>query len=143
MKVEFNVPAGSGLSVSQCQDGTVDLYIKASFQEELSLEMDEESAVKVGYALLKMTGSLESSDKPKGNWLITEAWPHNVYCSNCYKTYAQADWEIWKDGSLPRAFCPTCGADMRTQGLTCRAVKELGETFLKGFEDGLNQENQK
>lgn len=56
MKVEFNVPAGSGLSVSQYQDGTVELYIKASFQEELSLEMNEETAVKVGYALLKMTG---------------------------------------------------------------------------------------
>lgn len=81
-------------------------------------------------------------ERPLGNWLITDAWPHNVYCSNCYETYAQADWEIWEDGSLPRAFCPTCGADMRTQGLTCKAVKELGEAFQKGFEDGLNQEDQ-
>lgn len=60
MIVKFNVPVGSGLSVTQYRDGTIDLYIKASFQEELSLEMDEETAVKVGYALLKMTGSLES-----------------------------------------------------------------------------------
>lgn len=109
MKVKFNVPAGSGLSVTQCIDGTVDLYIKASFQEELSLEMDEETAVKVGYALLKMTGNF----KTVGKWLITDAWPHNVYCSNCYETYAQAGWEIWKDGSLPRAFCPNCGAQMK------------------------------
>lgn len=54
-------------------------------------------------------------ERPQGNWLITDAWPHNVYCSNCYKTYAQADWEIWKDGSLPRAFCPTCGAQMKSE----------------------------
>ena len=55
------------------------------------------------------------AEKPKGKWLITDAWPHNVYCSNCYETYAQADWEIWKDGSLPRMFCPNCGADMRSE----------------------------
>lgn len=53
--------------------------------------------------------------RPQGNWLITDAWPHKVYCSNCYETYAQADWEIWKDGSLPRAFCPTCGAQMKSE----------------------------
>lgn len=100
MIVKFNVPVGSGLSVSQCQDGTVDLYIKASFQEELSLEMDEETAVKVGYALLKMTGSLESSDKTKGGWLEDSG---NIACSHCHTIwlYRRTD------------FCPNCGADMR------------------------------
>ena len=61
MIVKFNVPAGlglSGLSVTQYQDGTVDLCIKAAFQEELFLTMDEETAIKVGYALLKMTGRI-------------------------------------------------------------------------------------
>ena len=50
--------------------------------------------------------------RPTGTWLLTDAYPHRVYCSNCYKTFAESSWEIWKDGSLPRAFCPNCGAKM-------------------------------
>ena len=52
------------------------------------------------------------SDKPKAKWLITDAYPHKVYCSNCSKTYAQENWDIWKDGSLPRTYCPSCGFEM-------------------------------
>lgn len=52
-------------------------------------------------------------ERPQGEWKITEAYPHKVYCGECYKTYAQENWEVWKDGSLPRNFCPNCGADMR------------------------------
>ncbi len=47
-----------------------------------------------------------------GHWLITDAYPHNVYCSECYKSFAQTHWSVWKDGSLPRQFCPNCGARM-------------------------------
>lgn len=50
--------------------------------------------------------------RPQGKWLVTEAYPHKVYCSECYKTYAQEKWEVWKDGSLPRDYCPNCGAKM-------------------------------
>ncbi len=51
--------------------------------------------------------------RKKGEWQITEAYPHNIYCSVCHKKFAQEHWEVWKDGSLPRNFCPNCGADMR------------------------------
>lgn len=51
--------------------------------------------------------------KQVGHWCITDAWPHKVYCSVCYKTFAQENWEVWKDGSLPRNFCPNCGALMK------------------------------
>ena len=47
-----------------------------------------------------------------GHWIVTDAWPHKVYCSECYKTFAQASWEIWQDGSLPRNYCPNCGRKM-------------------------------
>ena len=50
-----------------------------------------------------------------GKWLTTEAFPHNVYCSVCYANFAQANWGVWKDGSLPRNFCPNCGVDMREE----------------------------
>ena len=49
----------------------------------------------------------------RGEWLITDAYPHRVYCSVCYKTYLpNADWELWSDGRIPRNFCPHCGAKM-------------------------------
>ena len=47
-----------------------------------------------------------------GRWQITDAYPHNVYCSECHKRFAQTHWAVWEDGSLPRAHCPNCGAKM-------------------------------
>ena len=47
-----------------------------------------------------------------GHWHITDAYPHNVYCSECHKRFAQTHWAVWEDGSLPRNFCPNCGVKM-------------------------------
>lgn len=51
-----------------------------------------------------------------GRWQITDAYPHNVYCSECHKRFAQTHWAVWEDGSLPRAYCPNCGAKMDKEG---------------------------
>lgn len=51
-------------------------------------------------------------ERKKGKWEITEAYPHNVYCSECHKKFAQTHWAVWEDGSLPRNYCPNCGASM-------------------------------
>lgn len=51
-------------------------------------------------------------ERKTGRWEITHAYPHNVYCSECHKKFAQTHWAVWKDGSLPRNFCPNCGAKM-------------------------------
>lgn len=48
-----------------------------------------------------------------GKWQITDAYPHNVYCSECHKKFAQTHWAVWEDGSLPRNYCPNCGAKMK------------------------------
>ena len=50
--------------------------------------------------------------KAKGEWQITDSYPHNVYCSICHKKFAQTRWAVWEDGSLPRKYCPNCGAEM-------------------------------
>lgn len=51
-------------------------------------------------------------ERKKGKWEITDAFPHIVYCGVCHKRYAQTQWQVWKDGTLPRNFCPNCGAEM-------------------------------
>ena len=59
------------------------------------------------------SSNLAQPGRKKGKWQITDAYPHNVYCSECHKKFAQTHWAVWEDGSLPRNFCPNCGADMR------------------------------
>lgn len=63
-------------------------------------------------ALKDAVDELEKVERKKGKWQITDAWPHNVYCSECHKKFAQTHWSVWEDGSLPRNFCPNCGAEM-------------------------------
>lgn len=63
--------------------------------------------------ILSTLPSADAVSCKDAEWEITDAYPHNVYCSNCHKKFAQTHWEVWKDGSLPRNFCPNCGADMR------------------------------
>ena len=47
----------------------------------------------------------------RGRWLTTDAYPHRLYCSVCYKTYAKnAKWVNELD--LPTNYCPNCGARM-------------------------------
>ena len=52
-------------------------------------------------------------ERKRGKWQVTDAYPHNVYCPECHKKFAQTQWAVWEDGSLPRNYCPNCGADMR------------------------------
>ena len=49
-----------------------------------------------------------------GHWRRGKSYPHNIYCSNCYRTYVPNDeLEMWKDQTrLPRKYCPECGALM-------------------------------
>lgn len=61
---------------------------------------------------LENLSRIEVSDN-KGEWQITECYPHNVHCSQCHKRFAQTHWAVWEDGSLPRNYCPNCGARMR------------------------------
>ena len=52
-------------------------------------------------------------ERPRGKWIRGEAYPHHIYCSECYKTFIPNDeMRAWVDGNLPRKYCPECGAKM-------------------------------
>lgn len=78
-------------------------------------DSDYQKGIAVGMAMAKVAIIEQKSaepDRKTGKWQITDAYPHNVYCSLCYKKFAQAHWDVWEDGSLPRNYCPNCGAKM-------------------------------
>ena len=64
------------------------------------------------YGSFEVIPSADVQPVRHGHWQITDAYPHNVYCSECHKRFAQTHWAVWEDGSLPRNFCPTCGVRM-------------------------------
>lgn len=54
----------------------------------------------------------------RGEWLKTDAYPHRVYCSLCYKTYVTNEEVIQGRGwghplyCTEAEYCPHCGARM-------------------------------
>ena len=54
-----------------------------------------------------------------GKWLKTDAYPHRIYCSLCYKTYVTNEESIqgrsWQHPAYctEAEYCPHCGAKMR------------------------------
>ena len=71
------------------------------------------------YISLKRVGEMVDEQmakrQKKGYWHITDAYPHNLYCSECHARFAQTHWAVWEDGSLPRNYCPNCGAKMEVE----------------------------
>lgn len=68
------------------------------------------------YRMIERLASVEPEPERTGKWQITHAYPHNVHCSVCHKRFAQTHWAVWEDGTLPRNFCPNCGARMVKEG---------------------------
>ena len=54
---------------------------------------------------------LNTEEVKRGHWERTDAYPHRVYCSECYATLVPNDeWlELYKISSN---YCPNCGAKM-------------------------------
>lgn len=62
-------------------------------------------------AAISQTPAADVVEARHGRWLTTDAYPHHLYCSVCYKTYAKnAKWVNELD--LPTNYCPNCGAKM-------------------------------
>lgn len=59
-------------------------------------------------------GKIPSADvveRKKGKWNRTDAYPHRIYCSVCYKTYLKNE-ELLERWEFPLNYCPNCGAEM-------------------------------
>ena len=62
-------------------------------------------------AVLDTIPAADVAEVRHGRWMTTDAYPHHLYCSVCYKTYAKnAKWVNELD--LPTNYCPSCGARM-------------------------------
>ena len=62
-------------------------------------------------AAISQTPAADVAPVRHGRWMTTDAYPHHLYCSVCYKTYAKnAKWVNELD--LPTNYCPSCGARM-------------------------------
>jgi len=92
--------------------------LEQSLDGYCELNDEGKKAFNMAVSALELFGNSEQlpsaqPERKKGKWQITDAYPHNVYCSECHTRFAQTHWSVWKDGSLPRNFCPNCGADFR------------------------------
>ncbi len=55
---------------------------------------------------------LPVESRPKGKWKETEAFPHWLYCDQCFKRIVpNVNWI--SEYNIPTNYCPNCGADMR------------------------------
>ena len=52
----------------------------------------------------------------RGEWCVTDAYPHRVYCSLCYKTNVPNEESLFERNEYPK-FCMWCGAQMEDK--TC------------------------
>lgn len=73
------------------------LYTKEAFAEK--------------FEVVKECEPKESSASDEAHWMYTEAYPHRVYCSACYKTLVpNAKWI--EQCNISTNYCPNCGRKM-------------------------------
>ena len=69
--------------------------------------------------LLEKQPTIDAVEVVRGRWLRTDAFPHRIYCSVCFKTYVTNE-EVIQGRSwdcpiyaYEAEYCPHCGAKMR------------------------------
>lgn len=86
---------------------------RAALKRELAPyeENDFSQQMDVILAIVDAQPAADVVEVRHGKWLTTDAYPHHLYCSVCYNTYAKnAKWVNELD--LPTNYCPNCGARM-------------------------------
>lgn len=80
------------------------------------LVMDTRHADCIAMTRTDVVGLLEilkAQDGPRvhSHWKCTDAYPHWLYCVNCYKKFVpNVDWI--EQYNIPMNYCPNCGAIM-------------------------------
>lgn len=89
---------------------------RAKVLESLGYEENRRGDVLPGstFDIILKEPAAEVVEVRHGRWMTTDAYPHHLYCSVCYKTYAKnAKWVNELD--LPTNYCPNCGARMEKE----------------------------
>ena len=85
--------------------------------EIILCQADENKYKSALVMLLEKIEKLPAADvRPvvRGKWNRTDAYPHRLYCSVCYKTYLKND-ELLERWEFPLNYCPNCGAKMEVE----------------------------
>ena len=93
-------------------DALVSALNNGRLKEQTGRAVPFNAGVAFALTMVEYAQTIDAVPVRHGHWQITDAYPHNVYCSECHKKCAQTHWAVWEDGSLPRRFCPNCGARM-------------------------------
>lgn len=85
----------------------------ASLDEDMPREGDSvcRCTLKMVKLYIKSLPTVEAEPIKHGRWLRTDAYPHRIYCSECYATFIRND-ELLKLNDIPHDYCSNCGARM-------------------------------
>ena len=61
--------------------------------------------------MLESRPTIDAVPVVRGEWLVTDAYPHRVYCSLCYKTNVPNEEWLHEKNDYPK-YCMWCGAKM-------------------------------
>lgn len=63
---------------------------------------------------VQMEPAVDAAPVVRSRWKQTDAYPHWLYCLNCYKRIVpNVEWI--EEYSIPTNYCPNCGAKMDLQ----------------------------
>ena len=79
-------------------------FFRPYSNEESYSNLDVEKA-------LKTIPAVDATPVVHARWQTTEAYPHRLYCLNCYHTFVP-NYEWVERCNIPTNFCPNCGAKM-------------------------------
>jgi hypothetical protein len=65
----------------------------------------------VGKGYILSAPTIDAAPVVRGEWLVTDAYPHRVYCSLCHKTNVPNEESLFERNEYPK-FCMWCGAKM-------------------------------
>ena len=65
----------------------------------------------IGQGYVMDAPTIDAVPVVRGGWIVTDAYPHRVYCSVCYKTNIPNEEWLFEKNEYPK-YCMWCGAKM-------------------------------